>query len=84
MYYSFLFNDNKQPIKKGIKNKLIRYDAFGQKITKDKKRQRVSFIDELNKYKPIAIITNIESYKKSYNKMRYGKKSNQRVNVIVV
>ena len=40
--------------------------------------------DELNKYKPIAIITNIESYKKSYNKMRYGKKSNQRVNVIVV
>ncbi len=84
LYYSFLFNDNKQHIKKGIKNKLIRYDAFGQKITKDKKRQRVSFIDELNKYKPIAIITNIESYKKSYNKMRYGKKSNQRVNVIVV
>ena len=37
LYYSFLFNDNKQPIKKGIKNKLIRYDAFGQKITKDKK-----------------------------------------------
>ena len=84
LYYSFLFNDNKQPIKKGIKNKLIRYNAFGQKKTKDKKRQRVSFIDELNKYKPIAIITNIESYKKSYNKMRYGKKSNQRVNVIVV
>ena len=47
LYYSFLFNDNKHPITKGIKNKLIRYDAFGQKITKDKKKQRVSFIDEL-------------------------------------
>ena len=80
LYYSFLFNDNKHPITKGIKNKLIRYDAFGQKITKDKKKQRVSFIDELNKYKPIAIITNIESYKKSYNKVRYGKSSHSRVN----
>ena len=37
LYYSFLFNDNKQPIKKGIKNKLIRYDAFGQKTKKTKK-----------------------------------------------
>lgn len=80
LYYSFLFNDNKQSANKKIKNKLVRYDAFGQKITKDKRKQKVSFIDELNKYKPIATITNIESYKKSYNKLSYGNNSHSKVN----
>ena len=81
--YSYLLNDhNKDSIRINIdkKKKQYRYDAFGEKITKDKKRQKVSFIDDLNKYKPIAAITNIESYKKYYNKVKYTKQSIEKEN----
>lgn len=81
--YSYLLNDNnKDSIRLNIdrKKKQYRYDAFGEKITKDKKRQKVSFIDDLNKYKPIAAITNIESYKKYYNKVKYTRQSIEKEN----
>ena len=48
-----------------------RTDYFGEKITKDKKKQRVTFIDQVED-KSFATVINIQSIKFLYNIVFYG------------
>lgn len=74
--YDYLLSDKKvKKIKKfnpkEQKQSAIRRDYFGEKITKDKKKQRVTFIDQVED-KSFATVIKIQSIKFMYNILFYG------------
>ena len=74
--YDYLLSDKKvKKIKKfnpkEQKQSSDRRDYFGEKITKDKKKQRVTFIDQVED-KSFATVINIQSIKFLYNIVFYG------------
>ena len=52
--------------------KHVRYDAYGEVISKHKKKQKVSFIDQISTKKPLETIINIQSFKRFYNVVTYS------------
>lgn len=48
-------------------NERERCDAFGNKITKIKRKQKISFLDELNPKKQLAEVIKVQSYKYYYD-----------------
>lgn len=74
--YDYLLSDKKiRKVKKfnpkEHKQSSVRRDYFGEKITKDKKKQRVTFIDQVED-KSFATVIHIQSIKFLYNIVFYG------------
>lgn len=60
--------------------KRVRFDAYGEVISKDKKKQKVSFIDQINTNKPLETIINIQSFKRLYNVVTYSSSRSKKRN----